>query len=80
MADDLSIIIAFLAVVSLGNQGRLSLYISAKTEKSQFWILLSKHTQQREICVDYFTNFRVAGASFQQHYVVKGIKSRGRPH
>ncbi len=76
MTDDLRFIIAFHAVVSLGNQGRLSLY----TEKLPYWILLSKHTQQREIYVDYSTDFSVVGASFQQHYVAKGIKSRGRPH
>ncbi len=80
MTDELRVIIAFCVVVNLGNQGHLSLYISVKTEKSPYWILLSKHTQPREICVDYFTDFSVVGASFQQHYVMKGIKSRGRPH
>ncbi len=64
MTDDLRVIIAFWAVVSLGNQGRLSLYISVKTEKSPYWILLSKHTQQREICVEYFTDFSVVGLRF----------------
>ncbi len=81
MTDDLRVIIAFRAVISLGNQGGLSLYISAKTEKSPYWIsLLSKHTQQRDIYVDYSTGFSVVGASCQQHYVTKGINSRGRPH
>ncbi len=49
MTDELRIIIAFRAVVSLGNQGRLSLYISVKTEKSLYWISLSKHTQERDL-------------------------------
>ncbi len=80
MTDDLLVIIAFRTVIHLGNQGRLSLYISAKTEKSPYWILLFKHTQQREICVDYFTDFSVVGALFQQHYVTRGIKTRGRTH
>ncbi len=62
MTDELRIIIAFRAVVSLGNQGCLPVY-KYEDGESPYWILLSKQTQQREICVDYFTNFSVVWAS-----------------
>ena len=80
MTDEMRVIIAIRAVISLGNQGLLSLYISVKTEKSPYWILLSKHTQQKEICIDYFTDFSVVGLHFNNTMSRKGSRLRGRPH